>query len=66
MRKLSLKSSANIYPEFANNIAEELEELVCDHAAGLFITDALGVDVVETCMTAHRGTGARGPFRLRC
>ena len=52
MRKLSLKSSANIYSEFANNLAEELEELVCDHAADLFITDALGVDVVETCMTA--------------
>ncbi len=39
-------------PGFAENLIAELEEAVCDHAAGVLITKALGVDLVETCVAA--------------
>ena len=39
-------------PEFADNLVEELAEAVCDHATGQVITKALGVDLVEECVTA--------------
>lgn len=39
-------------PEFADNLIAEIEEAVCDHAAGVLITEALGVDLVEACVTA--------------
>jgi hypothetical protein len=39
-------------PEFADNLVEELAKAVCDHAAGQAITKVLGVDLVETCVTA--------------
>jgi hypothetical protein len=39
-------------PEFANNLVDELAKAVCDHVAGQVITKALGVDLVEGCVTA--------------
>jgi hypothetical protein len=39
-------------PGFAENLVSELEEAVCDHAAGVLITKALGVDLVESCVAA--------------
>jgi hypothetical protein len=39
-------------PEFASNLVDEIAEAVCDHATGVLITEALGVDLVEACVTA--------------
>jgi hypothetical protein len=39
-------------PEFADNLVDEVTEAVCDNAAGQVITKALGVDLVEECVTA--------------
>jgi hypothetical protein len=39
-------------PEFADNLVAEVEDAICKHAAGELVTKALGVDLVETCVTA--------------
>lgn len=39
-------------PELADNLVDVLAEAVCDHAVGVAITDALGVDLVEECVAA--------------
>jgi hypothetical protein len=39
-------------PEFADNLVAEVAEAVCDHAAGVVITELLGVDLVEACVAA--------------
>lgn len=39
-------------PEFADNLVDEIAEAVCDHAAGVLITEAVGFDLVEACVTA--------------
>lgn len=41
-----------VTPGFAENLVAELEEAVCDHAVGVLITKALGVDLVEACVGA--------------
>jgi hypothetical protein len=39
-------------PELAGNLVDELAEAVCDHATGVLITKAFGVDLVEACVAA--------------
>lgn len=38
--------------EFAENLVAEVEEAVCDHAAGVVITKIIGADLVEECVAA--------------
>lgn len=40
---------------FADTLVAEVEEAVCSHAAGVVLTKALGVDLVESCVVAIYG-----------